>query len=204
MNMTAPTEILIATYNQGKLHEFQTMLRGYPFRLRSLNDFLSVREVEETGDSFAANAILKAQGYAAQTGLLTLADDSGLEVVALRGAPGIFSARYAGVEASDAERTTRLLREISETGDVERRARFVCVIALNDSGTKQVETFRGTCEGRIAFEPRGANGFGYDPVFIPDGYHETFGELSSAIKEQISHRARALQAARAFLLERFS
>lgn len=204
MNLTARTELLIATYNSGKLHEFQSMLTGSPFRLRSLNDFPSVQEVEETGDSFTANAILKAQGYAAQTGLLTLADDSGLEVAALGGAPGIFSARYAGDGASEAERTGKLLKELLETGDAGRRARFVCVIALTDSEAGQVETFRGTCEGHIAFEPRGMHGFGYDPVFIPDGYQETFGELSSVIKEKISHRARALKAARAFLLEHFS
>jgi XTP/dITP diphosphohydrolase len=134
---------------------------------------------------------------------LTLADDSGLEVAALGGAPGVYSARYAGVGATDAERTSKLLLELASTGDEERRARFVCVIALADAEGAQVETFTGTCEGSIAREPRGTHGFGYDPVFIPDGYQESFGQLSSAVKHKISHRARALQKACAFLLERF-
>jgi XTP/dITP diphosphohydrolase len=203
MNLTASPEILIATRNKGKLHEFQSMLADSAFRLRSLNDFPHATEVEETGNSFRANAILKATDYASQTGLLTLADDSGLEVAALGGAPGVYSARYAGVGASDAERTAKLLAELSSTSDEERRARFVCVIALADAEGAQVETFTGTCEGHIAREPRGHHGFGYDPVFIPDGYQASFGQLSATIKQEISHRARALMKAKAFLLERF-
>jgi XTP/dITP diphosphohydrolase len=201
--LNALTQILIATHNRGKLREFRSMLAGFPFELRSLNDFPAVTEVAETGSSFEENAVLKARGYAKQTGQLTLSDDSGLEVAALGGAPGVFSARYAGVEASDAERTARMLEELAHTGDAERRARFVCVIALTDAATINVETFKGTCEGRIALSPRGTHGFGYDPVFIPDGYQETFGELSDAVKQRLSHRARALEAARAHLLERF-
>jgi XTP/dITP diphosphohydrolase len=199
----APTQILIATHNPGKLLEFRSMLAGFPFTLRSLNDFPTVTEVAETGSSFEENAVLKAHGYAKQTGHLTLADDSGLEVEALGGAPGIFSARYAGAGASDAERTAKMLEELSNTGDTERRARFVCVIALTGADIPRAETFNGTCEGRIALSPRGTHGFGYDPVFIPDGYQETFGELPDTIKQRLSHRAHALEAARAYLLERF-
>lgn len=194
-----PQEILIATRNMGKLLEFQQMLESLPFILRSLDDFPFASEVEETGQSFLENALLKAQVYAAQTGLRTLADDSGLEVDALGGAPGIYSARYGGAEASDADRVAKLLRELSSTGDRARRARFVCVIALSATEAREVKTFTGTCEGRIALEPRGTNGFGYDPVFVPDGYEESFGELSPDIKHEISHRARAIEAAKNFL-----
>ncbi|MBV9959703.1 MAG: RdgB/HAM1 family non-canonical purine NTP pyrophosphatase [Acidobacteria bacterium] len=201
--MNAPPQILIATYNPGKLREFRSMLAGFPFALRGLNDFPAVTEVEETGSSFEENALLKARGYAKQTGHLTLADDSGLEVAALGGAPGVFSARYAGAEATDSERTLKLLEELSHTGDAERRARFVCVIALANDATPDTQTFKGICEGRIAHSPCGTQGFGYDPVFIPDGYQETFGELPASIKHSLSHRARALAAARAYLLERF-
>lgn len=198
-----PLEILIATRNTGKLRELQELLNSLPFVLRCLNDFPLTSEVEETGQTFAENAVLKATEYALQTGLWTLADDSGLEVDALGGAPGIFSARYGGDGATDAERVTKLLDQLSQTGDTERRARFVCVIALADEKAGVVGTFTGTCEGRIALEPRGSNGFGYDPVFVPDGYNESFGELASNVKQHLSHRARALQAAQAFLLQHF-
>ncbi len=201
--MTEPQEILIATRNSGKLQELQELLYGFPFQLRSLNDFPFSTEVEETGSSFADNAVLKAREYARQTGLWTLADDSGLEVDALGGAPGIFSARYGGAGASDADRIAKLLEELSRTKDAARRARFVCVIALTGTQDTEVNTFTGTCAGQIAFEPRGTHGFGYDPVFVPDGYSESFGELPSEIKQEISHRARALKAARLFLLTHF-
>lgn len=195
-------ELLIATRNAGKVCEVEMLLEGLPLRLRSLAEFPEVPEVEETGATFAENAALKAKSYATQTRLWTLADDSGLEVEALGGAPGIFSARYAGgANASDAERIAHLLAELSRTGDTERRARFVCVIAITDPGARLVNTSTGTCDGRIAPAPRGGNGFGYDPVFIPDGYQQSFGELSSEIKRRISHRARALDAARPFLLD---
>jgi XTP/dITP diphosphohydrolase len=201
MNQRRPTELLIGTRNAGKLLEFQSLLADLPVELRSLNDFPAATEIEESGRTFEDNALLKAKGYAKQTRLWTLADDSGLEVDALGGAPGVFSARYGGVSATDAARINRLLNELSRTDEKERRARFVCVIAITDSTAGQFKTFTGTCEGRIARAPRGTHGFGYDPVFIPDGYMETFGELPAAIKQQISHRARALKAARAFLLD---
>jgi XTP/dITP diphosphohydrolase len=203
MTEMLPQELLIATRNAGKVREVEPLLEGLPLRLRSLAEFPTVAEVEETGATFAENAALKARGYAAQTHLWTLADDSGLEVDALGGAPGIYSARYGGVGASDSERVVRLLDELSRTGEFRRRARFVCVIAIADSDAKLINTFTGTCEGRIAPAPRGENGFGYDPVFIPDGYEQSFGELSPEIKQQISHRARALNAARSFLVNHF-
>jgi XTP/dITP diphosphohydrolase len=195
------TELLIATGNAGKVREVLPHLDGLPLRARSLAEFSGVTEVEETGSTFAENAALKATAYAAQTGLWTLADDSGLEVDALGGDPGIFSARYGGTGASDGERITRLLTELSRTGDSERRARFVCVIAIADPDARLLNTSTGICEGSIALAQRGEGGFGYDPVFIPDGYQASFGELSPEIKRRISHRARALQAARSFLLD---
>jgi XTP/dITP diphosphohydrolase len=147
---------------------------------------------------------LKALHYSARAGRLTLSDDSGLEVYALGGAPGVRSARYCGPRATYAERMARLLAELEAAGGTERGARFVCVIALADPSTGRVETFEGVCEGSIAREPRGSNGFGYDPVFVPAGYDKTFGELPDEIKEELSHRARALRNALASLGERLA
>jgi XTP/dITP diphosphohydrolase len=196
-------ELLIATRNPGKVREMQKLLGPLPLRLRSLSEFPATLEVEETGATFAENAAIKARSYAAQTGCWTLADDSGLEVEALDGAPGVLSARYGGPTATDAERIERLLEALSLTPDTERRARFVSVIAIADSTSKLLALFTGTCEGRIALEPRGGGGFGYDPIFVPDGYEESFGELPPEIKQSISHRARALKAAQPFLLDHF-
>ncbi len=194
-------ELLIATNNMGKLREFIWLLRELPVRLRSLAEFPHIPEVAETGATFAANATLKANSYCAQTGLWTLADDSGLEVDALGGAPGIFSARCAGAGATDGMRRTHLLAELAQTGTAERRARFVCVLALAQPEATTPELFVGICAGRIAHAERGRHGFGYDPVFVPDGYEQTFGELSDEVKQNISHRARALTAAKTYLLE---
>lgn len=202
-NFSAPRSILLATGNSGKLQELKHMLSKFPVEIRSLNEFHNLVEVEEVGNSFRENAILKARGYAAQTGLVTLADDSGLEVKGLDGAPGVLSARYAGYQASDAERISRLLSELSHKKDIDRRARFVCVIAISDSNANTIATFEGMCEGRIASTPRGSHGFGYDPVFIPDGLTETFGSLSANAKQKISHRGRALTAASSFMRELF-
>lgn len=203
MSKSLPSDLLIATLNTGKLREIRTLLAALPVRLRSLRDFPSTSEVEETGSTFAENAALKATAYAQQAGLWTVADDSGLEVYALGGAPGVFSARYAGANASDAERIELLLNELNKTGDTARRARFVCVIALANPEGEIINLHTGLCEGHITDRPRGTHGFGYDPVFIPDGYQETFGELSREIKESISHRARALRAAHTSLLKIF-
>lgn len=197
------SDLLIATRNAGKLRELRQFFADLPLRLLSLAEFPSVEDVEETGSTFEENAALKAQAYASQTKLWTLADDSGLEVEALGGTPGIFSARYAGEKASDAARAYKLLSELSQTQDIARRARFVCVIALSNPAAEIVKLAKGVCEGRIADAPRGENGFGYDPVFIPDGFTETFGELPTEIKQQISHRARALTELRSFLRQQF-
>lgn len=198
-----PIEFLIATRNAGKLREFRSLLTSLPLQLRSLAEFPETTEVAETGITFSENAVLKAKAYAEQTGLWTLADDSGLEVEALGGAPGVFSARYGGETASDAERIEMLLAQLSSCGATRSRARFVCVIAIADPQARIQNISTGECTGVIAHAPRGENGFGYDPVFVPDGYDQTFGELPTEIKEQISHRALALKAARAFLLSNF-
>lgn len=205
MTKALPTELLIATRNAGKILELQSLLTSLPqLRLRSLAEFPEIPDVDETGATFVENATLKARGYARQTHLWSLADDSGLEVDALGGAPGVYSARYAGEDASDADRIERLLDALSQSGDANRRARFVCVIAISDPQGEIANLSTGICEGTIAHAPRGTNGFGYDPVFVPIGYEQTFGELSIEIKEKISHRARALKAARSFLIDYFS
>lgn len=186
-------ELLIATKNIGKVKELENLLADSPVRLRSLNDFPNVPEAVETGATFAENARLKARFYAAQTGLLALADDSGLAVEALGGAPGIFSARYAGDDASNAERIEKLLSELKATGDENRRARFVCAIAIADARGEIKFLAEGICNGAIAKAATGKNGFGYDPIFIPDNFNRTFGELSDNVKREISHRALAIK-----------
>ena len=186
-----PRTLLIATSNPGKIDELGEMLRHVPVQLAGLHDLTNVVEVPETGSSFAENARLKATGYAEQAGLHALADDSGLEVAALAGRPGIHSARYGGDDLSFADKIQKLLREVSETGSTDRRARFVCAIAFADPYGCVLGVSEGVCTGTLATGPRGDGGFGYDPIFIPDGQNETFAELPAHIKAQISHRARA-------------
>ncbi len=198
--MITPQSLLMGTQNEGKLEELRQLLTGLPFQLYGLSNFPNIETVPETGESFSENACLKAVGYSSQTGFLTLADDSGLEVDALGGAPGILSARYAGEGATDADRTTRLLTELSDVPAEKRTARFVSAVAIANNKGQIVNVSVGVCDGRIDFAPSGSGGFGYDPVFIPSGYDKSFGELRSEIKNQISHRARALLAAREFLL----
>ena len=185
-------ELLIATGNRGKIVELQALLADLPVRLRGLDEFPDVAEVPETAPDFAGNAELKAIGYARATKLWTLADDSGLEAAALEGAPGVYSARYGGV-ATSAGRTEFLLQNLKDMPDEQRQARFVCVIALANPSAEIVFQATGVCPGRLTREPRGAGGFGYDPIFAPDGYEQTFGELPAALKNTISHRARALR-----------
>lgn len=184
--------ILIATNNDGKVIEIQAMLAELPFRLQNLEEFPGIVEPEETGATFAENAVLKARYYALQTGVWSLADDSGLEVEALNNAPGVYSARYAGKGASDRERIVKLLEELDGTGEENRRARFVCAMAVADESGAIRFAAEGICDGKISFEAVGDNGFGYDPLFIPDGFSQTFGELSNERKQQISHRKRAI------------
>jgi XTP/dITP diphosphohydrolase len=201
-------EVLIATQNPGKIREIQDALRGLPLRLRSLDEFPDISKVAEVGETYRENAVLKALGYSKQTGLLALADDSGLEVEALGGMPGVRSARFGGEGLSDSERIRKLLVALSERPNKRRNARFVCCMALarlqaaaskTQYGNVEVLTLaEGVCDGVIAEKPRGANGFGYDPVFVPDGYDATFAELPGEVKRSISHRALALSAIREF------
>ena len=185
-------KLLIATHNDGKVRELKRMLHGLPVEIVGIDSF-ETDDVAETGSTFAVNAALKASGYARQTGLSALADDSGLEVNALGGRPGVLSARYGGEGSSFEKKMEMLLAEIGQSGSQDRRARFVSAVVLADEQGNILETRQGTCEGRIASTPRGKRGFGYDPIFIPDGYDLTFGELSDEIKSQISHRGRAFR-----------
>jgi XTP/dITP diphosphohydrolase len=190
--------LVIATTNQNKLREYAGIFAGLPIELRSLRDLGIDDDVEETGATFAENAQLKAEFYVARSGLLTLADDSGLEVHALGGAPGVFSHRYAGPDASDADRNALLLKNLEGVPLHARLARFVCAIALaRPDGV--VEHVEGLLPGVIELAPRGANGFGYDPLFYLLDENATLAELPAARKNQISHRAQAAQAARQVL-----
>lgn len=183
--------LLIATRNQKKKKELQEILSGYNVQLLSLDEIPALPEVEEDGLTFEENAIKKALTTAQQSKLLTLADDSGLVVDALQGAPGVLSARYAGPEANDDKNNQKLLQAMQHVVDEQRTARFVCVIALA-SPQGEVKTVMGSCEGKIARFLYGEGGFGYDPLFIPAGFDKSFAELSPATKNRISHRGIAI------------
>lgn len=190
--------LLIATHNRGKLLEYRELLAGLPLELVTLDDVGLRDDVEENGATFAENARLKAVTYAHKSNLLTLADDSGLEVDALGGEPGIRSKRYAGENKSDAERIAFLLNKLREVPREKRSARFRCAIAVASPEGRVWES-QGTCEGEIIFAPRGTHGFGYDPVFYFPERGVTMAELPTAAKNKISHRARAAQGAREIL-----
>lgn len=185
--------LLIATHNRGKLAEYAELLRELPVELVSLDDLGIAFEVEETGATFCENALLKARAYAEASGLVTVADDSGLEVDALEGAPGVFSARYAGAEATDQQRYERLLEELADVPKPQRKARFRCVIAVAWPDGRRAFT-EGAIEGEIACAPRGEHGFGYDPVFYLPRQRRTMAELPPEAKNRISHRAVAARA----------
>ncbi len=189
-----PPTILIATRNKGKLREFGSLLAPDGVAILGLQNTALDWEFDETGSSFEENARLKALAYSRHTSHPVLADDSGLEVFALDCRPGIFSARYAGPRATDAERIRKLLDELSGHGG-DRSARFVCALALARHGDLLVEA-EGECRGVIAAEPSGTNGFGYDPVFFFAELGKTYAELSEEEKNRISHRARAVSALR--------
>jgi len=186
------TEIVIATHNAGKTREIAAVMSGLPVQFNSLAEHGDVPQIEEHGDTFEENARRKACGYAAALGLPCLADDSGLEVDALHGAPGVWSARYAGKPGDDAANNSLLRRQLDAVADSERGAQFVCVAALAFPDGR-MHTTRGTCRGVILREGRGSSGFGYDPLFLPDGYAETFAEMDPETKNRISHRAVAME-----------
>jgi XTP/dITP diphosphohydrolase len=184
-------QLLLATRNSHKTREFSEIL-GTGFDVHDLADAVELSLVEETGRTFEANAILKAVETSNHFPGLVVADDSGLEVDALDGAPGIYSARYAGEHATDAENIAKLLAELPRYVSAPHSARFRCSLALALGG-KLLETFEGVVEGTIVTAPRGRAGFGYDPVFQPQEFDQTFGELSAVEKNRISHRARAIR-----------
>ena len=177
--MNARSQLLIATSNEGKRAEIQLLLSDLPVALFDLRNFPAIGPISETGTTFVENASLKAIGYATQTGMLTLADDSGLEVDALSGAPGVRSARYTGESASDAQRVEALLTALASVQESRRAARFVSAVVIADSNGEILNISVGECDGRIALAARGHGGFGYDPVFIPNGRDLTFAELKS-------------------------
>jgi XTP/dITP diphosphohydrolase len=191
-------KLLVATHNPGKVREYRELLAELPIEVTYLDAEGITQEVEETGETFTDNAILKATSYARVSGLWTWADDSGLEVDALDGAPGVYSSRYAGPGATDADRYRKLLDALTGVPWAQRTARFRCVVALATPGGP-VQTADGRCEGLIAFGPAGSNGFGYDPVFFLPERGATMAQLPPEIKHQISHRGLAARAAEKLL-----
>ena len=186
-------KILIASRNAHKIQEIREIFDLPGVEWVSTAEFPDLRDVEEDGDTFEANAVKKATELARATGLWALADDSGLEVAALGNAPGVYSARYAGEPCSHANNNAKLLRELE--GKSDRSARFRCVAALSDPAGR-AETVSGSCPGRIVERLRGAKGFGYDPLFVPDGHAQTFAEMGNEQKNALSHRGRALALAK--------
>ena len=188
------TELLVATTNPGKFAEVQAFLAKLPLQITSLKNLTNPPEVVENGRTFEENALKKARTLAEYSGLLTLADDSGLEVDALGGEPGIYSARYAGAEGDDERNNQKLLGELTGVVEEQRTARFVCALALcapQSQGMKEW-VVRQTCEGRIAFAPSGSHGFGYDPLFFYPPFGKTLGEIERDAKATVSHRGKAL------------
>ncbi len=182
--------IVIASHNQGKLAEIRNLLKDFPIAIKSLDDFGPIPEIEEDGISFDENAYKKASLTARYLGLPALADDSGLSVQALNGAPGVYSARYAGENATDKDRYTKLLNEIKDESN--RNAAFKCVISVA-MPTGEALTFEAKCEGSLVKTPIGSNGFGYDPIFYYPDLKKTFAELTMSEKSSISHRGKALK-----------
>ena len=193
-------KLVIATGNPGKLSEIEEVFKDLPFEFLSLKELGLEISIEEDQDTFEGNAIKKAVEVMKYTGEITLADDSGLEVDVLGGRPGVFSARFAGAEATDEQNNKKLLQLMANIPEEKRTARFRCVIAVAFPNG-QILTSEGICEGRIGYFPKGTNGFGYDPLFIVDKYNKTFAELDQHEKNQISHRGVALRKMRKQLEE---
>ncbi|MED0658985.1 XTP/dITP diphosphatase [Bacillus smithii] len=198
-------EVVIATKNKGKALEFEQMFQPFQIQVKTLLDLPEFPEIEETGATFEENAIIKAESVMKETKAMVMADDSGLVIDALDGRPGVYSARYAGPEKDDEANIQKVLRELEGVPLSKRTARFYCALALAIPGRETI-TVNGTCEGFITFEKKGANGFGYDPIFFVQGYGRTMAELLPNEKNKISHRAEALAKMRTILeqLERES
>jgi XTP/dITP diphosphohydrolase len=199
--MDTRPKLLLATNNKGKVREYKSLLQGIPYEIVTPAEVGITTDVEETGTSFEENARLKAVTMAGQSGLPALADDSGLEVDALGGGPGVHSHRFAGEGASDADRVDLLLSKLKGMPEKECTAQFRCAIAVaKPDGTAEI--FTGICRGVIINEPRGNNGFGYDPVFLVPEFGKTMAELTLEEKNRISHRARAAAKAKAYLIKK--
>ena len=190
-------KLVLATQNSGKISEFRQILADKScISMRSLLDYPTIPDINENRSTFAGNSIKKAIEVSKHTDTATLADDSGLEVDALNGNPGILSARYAGKNATSDQLISKVLEELEGTPDIKRTARFRCAIALvipSCTDGMVIEVVEGICEGKITFQKQGEDGFGYDPIFVPLGYNQTFAELGTEIKNKISHRAKALK-----------
>lgn len=196
--MNQPCELLVASRNAKKCAEISALLAPYNIEVRNVSEFPNVSEVIEDGNTFGKNAAKKATQTAGETGLWVLGEDSGLMVDALKGAPGIYSARYSDLEgdgknATDEKNNQKLISELAGVPDEKRGAQYVCHVAISNPAGEIQLTEEATCRGRIVDEPRGSNGFGYDPHFLIREYGKTFGELSPNVKQHISHRARAFQ-----------
>jgi XTP/dITP diphosphohydrolase len=196
-------EVIIATKNPGKAKEFIRMFEPHGIKVKTLLDFPEMEDIEETGQTFEENAILKAEAVCKQFGQMVIADDSGLIVDTLNGRPGIYSARYAGEEKNDEANNDKLLAELRDVKEQDRTARFYCALALALPG-KNTITVNGKCEGSVLFERRGTYGFGYDPIFLVTEMNRSMAEITPEEKTQISHRAKALQKLEVQLSELFS
>jgi len=196
-------KVIIATKNSGKAKEFIRMFQPYGIEVHTLLDFPEIEDIEETGQTFEENAILKAETVCKQFSQMVIADDSGLIVDALDGRPGIYSARYAGEEKNDEANNDKVLHELRAVEEKDRTARFYCALAFAVPG-KDTITVNGTCEGSILFERRGTNGFGYDPLFYVTEMNKSMAELLPEEKNQISHRAKALRKLESQLTDMFS
>jgi XTP/dITP diphosphohydrolase len=192
-------DIILATFNPGKIREYRSLFKAIPqVELYSLRDFPDYDEPEETGETFEANAVLKAERAAKMLGKWAMADDSGLVVPSLEGQPGVHSRYYAGQHATDAENRKKLLKALEGKNDWERSAYFECVITIA-TPEGQVKSFTGRCEGYLTDKERGGNGFGYDPLFIKHDYDKTFAELDESVKNLVSHRRKAFEKLIVFL-----
>ncbi len=199
MKNSEERSVVLATQNRDKLRELQGLMLDTNVAVRSLSTFPKSPAVREDGKTFEANAEKKARVYSKRTCSLVIADDSGLEVKALRGRPGVYSARFAGPKCTYADNNRKLLQAMRTVSWPKRIACFVSVISVYDNG-KKVATVRGECKGKIGYLEKGANGFGYDPVFVPKGSAKTYAEMSAAEKGRLSHRGKALKLAKKVLL----
>lgn len=184
-------KIIIASKNKGKINEIKNFLLPLQYEVFSLLDIPGIDDIPETGSTFEENALLKAKAVYNKVMIPVLSDDSGLMVDYLNGEPGVYSARYAGNNSTDEKNTELLLKNLSGVKENNRKAQFKCIMVFYDGVNER--TFEGTCYGRISYEQKGNNGFGYDPVFIPEGYEKTFSELPLEIKNKVSHRVNALR-----------